>query len=130
MYVHILTFSASTPGLSVSSSQILKSYTRSRPNPSKTAGKSAIATREFLLRSEDDSKLQYTAKEEEADEAESAATGPYLKYYVGVYDPETGKLDVMEARSMVVRGTVRAHQPTEKDLIAMVRVSFYFQNTN
>lgn len=28
---------------------------------------------------------------------------------MGVYDPKTGNLEVIESRKMVVRGTVRAH---------------------
>jgi DNA-directed RNA polymerase I subunit RPA49 len=39
-----------------------------------------------------------------------------LKHYVGVYDPETGNLEVMEARKMVVRGTVRAHEAAVEDV--------------
>lgn len=65
--------------------------------------------------------MLYTGKEEEADEEDGPDSAePYLKHYVGVYNPETGALDVMEARSMVVRGIVRAHQPRPEDLIAMV----------
>jgi DNA-directed RNA polymerase I subunit RPA49 len=98
----------------------LKAYTRSRTQSSKNTSRSTIATRELLLRSEDDSKILYTGTEEEADEEDGSNEEPYLKHYVGVYNPETGDLDVIEARSMVVRGIVRAHQPRPEDLIAMV----------
>lgn len=113
---------ASTPGLFIPKSVALKPYVRSRPTSNKATSKSEIAAKELLLRSEDDFKLQYTAKEEEADEVGPDAEGAesYLKHYVGVYDPDTGKLEVMEARSMVVRGTVQAHQPPAEDLVAMV----------
>jgi DNA-directed RNA polymerase I subunit RPA49 len=38
------------------------------------------------------------------------------KHYVGVYDPKTGKLEVIEARKMEVRAAVRAHQATEEQV--------------
>lgn len=44
-----------------------------------------------------------------------------LKHYVGVYDPETGKLEIMEARKVVLRGSVRAHQATIEDEVSTVR---------
>jgi len=34
---------------------------------------------------------------------------------VGVFDPETGKLEIVEGRKMIVRGVVRAHQAGEDD---------------
>lgn len=40
---------------------------------------------------------------------ERESTAGLLKHYVGVYDPKTGDLQVTEARKIVVRGTVRAH---------------------
>jgi DNA-directed RNA polymerase I subunit RPA49 len=43
-----------------------------------------------------------------------------LKHYIGVYDPESGKMEVMEARKVVVRGVVRAHQATTEDEAAVV----------
>lgn len=55
---------------------------------------------------------------------------PFLKHYVGVYDPETGKLEVLEARSMTVRATVRAHQPPVEDIGATVSTIFSLQLTH
>lgn len=104
---------ASTPGVSLSPSIPLKAYTKPRRNPKKARG--PIATTELLLHSSAHPKLDYTAREEEA-----AGASALLKHYVGVYDPETGKLEVMEARKMVVRGVVRAHQATAEDQVAMV----------
>ena len=34
---------------------------------------------------------------------------------MGVFDPETGKLEVVESRKMIVRGVVRAHQAGEDE---------------
>ncbi len=89
---------------------------KSRKNaPQNSAHSKEITTKELLLHSSDHPKLDYTAREEEAGGADTL-----LKHYVGVYDPETGKLEVMEARKMVVRGSVRAHQAAEQAAISTV----------
>jgi DNA-directed RNA polymerase I subunit RPA49 len=100
-------FPASTPGVSIPSSIPLKPYTKPRSEV-QTNGRGPLATTELLLHSNAHSKLEYTAREEQ----ETGGPNALLKHYVGVYDPETGKLEVMEARRMVVRGVVRAHQAT------------------
>lgn len=38
------------------------------------------------------------------------------KHYVGVYDPKTGKLEVIEARKMEVRAAVTEHQATDEQV--------------
>lgn len=38
---------------------------------------------------------------------------PPLNHFLGIYDPKTGKLQVVEAKKMVVRGTVRAKQASD-----------------
>lgn len=48
---------------------------------------------------------------------------PFLKHYVGVYDPETGNLIVLEARSLTVRATVRSHQPPVEPIAVVVSYS-------
>lgn len=35
---------------------------------------------------------------------------PLVNHFVGVYDPATGKMQVVEAKKMVIRGAVRAKQ--------------------
>ena len=105
---------ASTPGLIFPKSFPLKAYTKPRRSSQKKA-RGAIATTELLLHSNAHPKLDYTAREEEA-----AGTNALLKHYVGVYDPETGRLEVMEARKMVVRGVVRTHQATAEDEVSGV----------
>lgn len=88
-------------------------YTKVRRNvPSKSG---SIANKELILHSSDHPKLDYTAQEEEAGGADSL-----LKHYVGVYDPETGKMEIMEARKMVVRGSVRAQQAVAEDELSRV----------
>ena len=66
--------------------------------------------RELLLQTSAHPKIDYTAREEEAPGALALR-----KHYVGVYDPETGKLELLAARKMVVRGVVRSHQNTAAD---------------
>ena len=115
--LYLLTQAASAPGLGISPSIALKPHTKARKNPSKTAGRGAIATKELILHSSDHAKLDYTAREEE----EAGGADALLKHYIGVFDPETGKLEVIEARKMVVRGSVRSQQATAEDRLSRVR---------
>jgi hypothetical protein len=113
---YLLTSKASTPGVSLPTSISLKPYTKHRRNAPQRVGHSgAIATTELILHSSEHPKLDYTAREEESSGADTL-----LKHYVGVYDPDTGKLEVMEARKMVIRGVVRAQQATVADQISSV----------
>lgn len=91
-------------------------YTKARSNARTRIGLSwNIATKELLLHSSEHPKLDYTAREEEL-----GGTDALLKHYVGVYDPETGNMELMEARKMVLRGSVRAQQATVEDEMSMV----------
>ena len=58
---------------------------------------------EILLHCGAHPKLDYTAREEMSNGAESL-----LQHYVGIYDPQTGNLQVVPARKLVVRGTLRS----------------------
>jgi hypothetical protein len=108
---------ASTPGLTVPSSISLEPFVKQRRNTHlQRLGKgSEIAATELLLHSSEHPKLDYTAREEE-----SGGSNTLLKHYIGVYDPESGKMEVMEARKVIVRGVVRAHQATTEDEAAVV----------
>ena len=102
---------ASTSGLTLPSSISLEPYTLQRGKATSRSGSgNVIATKELLLHSSEHPRIDYTAREEEA-----GGSDKLLKHYVGVYDPETGKMEVMEARKVVVRGVVRAHEATEED---------------
>ncbi|KAM3068108.1 DNA-directed RNA polymerase I subunit rpa49 [Clarireedia jacksonii] len=105
---------ASIPGLAIPASIIFQPYTKPRKNAPQRARRSgAIATKEALLHSSEHPKLDYTAREEEA-----GGSDALVKHYVGVYNPSTGQLDVMEARRMVVRGSVRAHRAATEEVAA------------
>ena len=71
------------------------------------AGRTAISTTELLLHTSAHPKLDYTAREEEYSGADSL-----LKHYIGVYDPKTGDLQLVQARKLVVRGVLRSETTT------------------
>ena len=94
----------------------LDPYVKPRRNaPPRPGNTGEIAGKEILLHSSEHPKLDYTAREEE-----EGGSNTLLKHYIGVYDPETGKMEVLEARKVVVRGVVRAHQATAADDTAVV----------
>ena len=57
--------------------------------------------------------MDYTAREEEVGES-----GRLLKHYVGIYDPETDKLEIVEARPMLVRGVVKSRRAEADAMVA------------
>lgn len=69
-----------------------------------------VASNELLLQSSEHPTIEYTGREEEV------GASNLLKHYVGVYDPATGKVDVMEARKMTVRGIAKAQQAAPEAL--------------
>ncbi|SLM41285.1 RNA polymerase I associated factor, A49-like [Lasallia pustulata] len=104
---------ATTPGLSLSSIPAFKPYKKPLPppttRPSSTA-RSSISATSLLLHSSYHPKLDYTAREEDSHAAE-----PLLKHYIGVYNPTTSDLQVLEARNLVLRSSLRpttAETPT------------------
>jgi len=99
----------STPGVDIPNSITLKPYKKTRRNANPKS-RGDIATQELLLHSSEHPQLDYTAREEEVGGADTL-----LKHYLGVYNPETGIMEVVEARKMVVRGSVRAHQASAAD---------------
>ena len=69
------------------------------------AGRSAISESELLLHCSSHPKLDYIAREEELSRADGL-----FKHYIGVYDSQTSRLELVEARKVVVRGTLRTDQ--------------------
>ncbi|KAJ8124381.1 hypothetical protein O1611_g9259 [Lasiodiplodia mahajangana] len=104
---------ATHPGLCLPSSVKFQAYTKPAPsNPRQKRSKNAASSSSsILLHSSSHSKLDYTAKEEGPGGRES-----HLKHYIGVLDPATGKLSIVEAKKMAVRGVVRSQQPREGDV--------------
>ena len=62
-----------------------------------------LSASEVLLQTSAHPKLDYEGREEEAGGAE-----PLLKHYVGVYDPVSGELQLVQAYKITVRGTPRS----------------------
>ncbi|KAF4956429.1 hypothetical protein FSARC_11565 [Fusarium sarcochroum] len=73
---------------------------KSKPKQPKSAGE-----KEFLLHSTAHRSLDYTVKSDG-----TRGSKPALNHFVGIYDPKTGKLQVVEAKKMTIRGSVRAKQ--------------------
>lgn len=96
---------ATTPGLCLPSSIRFQTYTKAPPSTTKP---SKMQPPNMMLHSSTHEKLDYTGREEGSGGRES-----HLKHYIGVFDPKTGQLSVMEARKMAIRGVVRSQQPAQ-----------------
>ncbi|ELQ44368.1 hypothetical protein OOU_Y34scaffold00088g8 [Pyricularia oryzae Y34] len=94
---------ATAPGLSVSPSVQFNPYTKLRKASSKS--RNAPVLGDILLHSSSHRSLDYTAREEQSQNGEG-----FLRHYIGVFDPKTGELEVVEARKVTVRGSsMRPH---------------------
>jgi len=103
----LLTSPASTPGLSLPTKISFQPYRKTQRNGSiRSTTNRSRDTSELLLHSSTHPKIDYTGREEDGGGGNSV-----LKHYVGVYDPKTGELQVMPARKLVVRGSVRHKDP-------------------
>ena len=94
---------ASTPGLSFPSNLTLKAYTSPRKLNTSTTGKSPVTTSEHLLQTSEHPRIDYTGREEEG-----SGTDGLLSHYIGVYDRQSGDLQLMRARKLVLRGSPRS----------------------
>ncbi|KLJ09309.1 DNA-directed RNA polymerase I subunit RPA49 [Blastomyces silverae] len=95
---------ASTPGISsIPSSIPLTAYAKPRQNRQKhhATTNTNLSTSEILLQSSAHPRIDFVGKEGE-DELDTL-----WNHYVAVYDPDAGKLELVEARKMTVRGCVR-----------------------
>ncbi|KAL8894320.1 MAG: hypothetical protein Q9192_004418 [Flavoplaca navasiana] len=98
---------ASTPGLSFPPDLTLKAYTKPRRLDTSSTGKSPVTTSEHLLHTSAHPRIDYTGREEEG-----GGTDGVLSHYIGVFDPQSGDLQLMRARKLVLRGSPRSN-PTE-----------------
>ncbi|OAA44773.1 RNA polymerase I associated factor, A49-like protein [Metarhizium rileyi] len=102
---------ATTPGIEIPENTAFYSYQPrevSRPKSTKTKH---AGDKEMLLHSTSHRSLDYTAREEG-----NMGLNQLVKHYIGVYDPKTGSLEVVEAKRMVVRGMVRAKQASASSM--------------
>lgn len=98
-------FPATTPGIELPRQLSFRFYQpQADPRTKSKSGKQADS-QELLLHSSEHHTLEYTGTEEVP-----RGSKPLLSHYVGIYDPTTGTLEVIEAKKMVVRGQVRSRQ--------------------
>ena len=76
--------------------------TAPRKSPPKPTIPPATQAEEWLLQSSSHPRLDYVAREEPL-----GSPGSLLKHYVGVYDPQTGAVQVVRARKVIVSSTLR-----------------------
>lgn len=93
---------ATTPGLCLPSSLQFQPYSKARS----TGGKSRKSDpADLLLYSSGHKTLNYTGREDQSKDGDGL-----LRHYIGMFDPKTGELEVVEARKVTVRGSVRAQK--------------------
>ncbi|KKZ68732.1 hypothetical protein EMCG_05641 [[Emmonsia] crescens] len=98
---------ASTPGINVPESIPLTAYSKPRHKKRRSTSErnattnTNLSTSELLLQSSAHPRIDFVGKEGDNE------LDTLWNHYVAVYDPEAGKLDLMEARKMTVRGCVR-----------------------
>lgn len=98
---------ATAPGISIAKDAVFNSYTR-QPTTSK---RPRHRSHDLLLHSTSHNSLDYTAREDKPKDGNGL-----LSHYIGLFDPATGQLQLVEAKKMVVRGAVRAQQAAEDDM--------------
>ncbi|KAK8140286.1 hypothetical protein PG984_000352 [Apiospora sp. TS-2023a] len=96
---------ASIPGLTQLPNISFQAYTRPAPNKKKSKKASPP---ELMLHASTD-RVEYTAKEDGDGGVDS-----HLAHYIGVFDPATGKLDVIQAKKMTMRATPKAQKAPEE----------------
>lgn len=110
-----------TPGLSLPYTARLKPYRKIR-QPQDIGDNSA----EILLYSAVNPRLDYVAREEEPN-----STDALLSHYVGIYDRDTGALNLIPSRKATIRGTPHPEKSdgTSEDDVPSSQVSL-FLNTS
>ncbi|KJZ72845.1 hypothetical protein HIM_07789 [Hirsutella minnesotensis 3608] len=99
---------ANTPGIELPESLLFHTYQSFAEPRAKSKSSKQADAQNLLLHSTSHKSLDYTAREETF-----RGSQPLLNHYVGIYDSKTGRLEVIEAKKMVVRGQVRARQDAE-----------------
>ncbi|KAF3805317.1 hypothetical protein GCG54_00006260 [Colletotrichum gloeosporioides] len=118
---------ASSPGIRISKNTSFTPYVKSDIQLSgRRKQKTPAVAQDLLLHSNTHQTMDYTAREDGNGDSEKS-----LKHYIGVFDPKTGKLEVVEAKKMVVRGTARAKQASDEAMTAPADYqSFYALKTD
>lgn len=105
--------SATTPGVQSAKSLRWNPYIKARDNVSKSSTSlrnPGIVSSEILLQSSQHEKMDFVGREGHDEDADSQ-----LKHYVAVVDPERKTWQIVEARRVTLRGSVRSHKASEED---------------
>ncbi|KAI9762625.1 MAG: DNA-directed RNA polymerase I subunit rpa49 [Chaenotheca gracillima] len=97
---------ASSPGLAIQETVRFQPFKKPRSNFSSRQPanqQTSSSSHEILLHSSSHPKIDYVAREEGGGGGNDS-----LKHFVGIYDPHTGTLEVVETRNATVRGTIRS----------------------
>lgn len=54
--------------------------------------------------------MDYTAREDRTGDSSE----PFLKHYIGIFNPKTSEVEIVEARKTVLRGTVRTQKAVDE----------------
>ena len=92
------------PGLSPPTNIPLQAYYKSRPNTASQsrAGRLAIEASDLLLHTSAHPTVEYVAREEETNGDDQ------MQHYLGIYDPKTGEVQVIEARKLAIRSILKS----------------------
>lgn len=88
-------------------------FVKHRNHVPQVPGQTKVDTTELLLHSDEHPKMDYTAREEDVGETRSL-----VKHYVGIYDPETDKLEIAEARPVFLTGIVKSRQAAADSMVS------------
>ena len=95
---------ATSSGLAIPKNITFKAFSRPQAESTKAGPE------ELLLHSSDHPKIDYTARQNQ-----DVGTEAVLKHYVGVFDPATKQLQVVEARKVSVRSTLRSEEQIARE---------------
>ncbi|CAK7218415.1 DNA-directed RNA polymerase I subunit rpa49 [Sporothrix eucalyptigena] len=104
----------SAPVLGMLEAILDNSFRRLEHRKSSRSSKRARTTgpnAEMLLHSSSHRTVDFTAKEDRA-----TATDASLQHYIGIFDPVTGELQVVNAKKMEIRGNVRARDASKDQM--------------
>ncbi|KAK0621193.1 RNA polymerase I associated factor, A49-like protein [Bombardia bombarda] len=101
------------PGFDLPNSAQFNTYTNNeKPAPKRRKNDPPPSAPELLLHSTSHRSLDYTAREDHA-----VGTQQMLKHYIGIFDPRSGEVQIVEGRKMVVRGVVRSQVASDDAMV-------------
>ncbi|KAK3357584.1 A49-like RNA polymerase I associated factor-domain-containing protein [Lasiosphaeria hispida] len=113
---------AVTSGISLPASIDFLAYDKTENTAATTKKRKNAPAPEMLLHSTSHRSLDYTAREDCPQ-----GVDPLVRHFIGVFDPKSGQVQVIEAKKMVVRGAVRSQKAADD---AMVERSIKQTNTD